>query len=206
VIYEMMLDVAERLLARGFPLRFEYGPQAITREGFDRAVVFVRDHDADDQWGPPVGMQRNPPKVLTREQSTVALVYAQSSRPGAHRGDHERLCEQFVDAVTAELVHWSKEAKTSVTLTGGKYVNPAELEHEQYAGVIYALRFRVPRSVYALSYSDELESNPATAGAAPTGAAAIVQRQTRVRIAGREDEDPGIGCDNEQPEEPEEDP
>jgi hypothetical protein len=60
--------------------------------------------------------------------------------------------------------------------------------------VIYALRFRVPRSVYALSYSDELESNPATAGAEPTGAAAGVQNQTRVRLNGSEDEDPDIGC------------
>jgi hypothetical protein len=186
VIYELSRDIEERLRVRKFPLKVHYGPEAVSREYHDPTIVMLRDLDADDTLRAPAGQQRNPRKFAVRELAALALVYAKSSLDGAHRGDHERLCEKLIDGLTTELEAWATEAKCDVlTLTGGRYVNPAELELEKWNGVVYALRFRVPRGVSALTYEGE---------ARPTGAATAVQNQTQARMIGAEDEAPEIGC------------
>lgn len=186
MIYEMARDIEERLRARKFPLRVYYGPEHVKREDFELRVVMMRDLDADDQFRPPAGQRANARKFGVRDLAVVALVVAYSAQVGAHRGDHERICEAVVDGLVTEIESWVTESKGDVlAFTGGRYLVPAELELEQWPGVIYALRFRVPRGVSALTYQGE---------ARPEGAPTAVQNQTQVKLKASEDEPPETGC------------
>lgn len=186
MIYEMSRDLEDRLRARKYPVRVSYGPEMVnfTRRGLH--VVMMRDPDADDQFQSVAGQRGNARRTGVRELCTLVVLTANSTKPGAHRGDHERECEALIDAVTTEIEAWATEAKIDyITWTGGKYVLPEGDLPEQCASVQYALRLRVRRGVSALSY---------TGDARPEGAAATIRNQTSVRMTGAEDEDPETGC------------
>ncbi len=175
MIYELSRDLEASLQARKFPLRIAYGEIVNTTRP------------------PPVRSRLK----MVRDLAVIAVIYAKASEAGAHIGDHERLCEKLVDAFQCALYDWSVEAKSgTIPITEARYLskeNAADVElwpdvmQWGHSGVLYALRFSVPRGVYLLDFENQ---------ARPTGAPTGVRNRTEARRAGSqdEDEDPEIGC------------
>jgi hypothetical protein len=187
VIYEMVQNLSDLLSARGYPVPVLYGPERMIRHAFDPAIIFERDREGTDEIRAVQGQQANARRKAVRDLAVRATIYAKSNVDGAHIGDHERACEALVDAVIVALYDWAVEAKAgAINYTEARYLSAADLDEiETFPGVVYALRFRVPRGVFALTYSGD---------ARPTGSPTAVSNQTQARISGREDEDPAIGC------------
>lgn len=178
-IYSLMQDVETKLRARKFPSAFEYGPNRTARTGyFDHAIVFERDRKATDLVSPAKGWDNNPRKMRTRELCVQVLIYAQSRLDGAMVNDHEGECEQIVDALLIALAEWGSEGRAGeLPITEARYLSAAEYNDpatptEVWPGVVYVLRFRVPRGVSARDY---------TGAARPIGAAASVGGEVEVR-------------------------
>jgi hypothetical protein len=167
--YEFSKDVQKLLHAKRFPLRVHYGPERTHREGYpENVIVFERDHGASDTLGPPRGQQRNPRKMRSRGLACLAHLYVKSSRAGARLGDHQDLCEQFVDALLAAMIAWAQTHRAEgFTVGEHRYLSAAERltlgkEHapgveaakiEQWPGVVYVVKFVLPRGLYDLDYS-----------------------------------------------------
>lgn len=154
MIYRMSRDLETLLLARKFPLRVEFGPERTARDAaYDSVIVVERDMTASDTFDVAHGQNTNARKSASRYLSTVATIYARSSLPGARAGDHEDLCEQFLDALLTALRDWALAAvHVEVQITDGRYVaiDPAQ---ENWPGVAYALKFRVPRGVFKRDFT-----------------------------------------------------
>lgn len=154
MIYNLARDLDTRLAARLFPVRVAYGPERCVREGYDPFVLLERDREASDKIGPPVGSQRNPRLITVRALAVVALIYARSTLPGARVEDHEHDCEQVVDALITELYAWGSEGRTGgIAFTEARYLAAADRNDvETWPGVVYRLKFSVPRGVRVLDY------------------------------------------------------
>lgn len=179
MIYSLMRDVETKLRARKFPSAFVYGPERVTRTGyFDHAIVFERDRKATDLISPCHGWNNNPRKMRVRELCVMATVYAQSRLDGAMVNEHEKECEQIVDALVIALAEWGVEGKAGeLPITEARYLSAEEYTDpaapaEVWPGVVYVVRFRVPRGVSARDY---------TGAARPIGAAAAVSGDVEVR-------------------------
>lgn len=171
----MMRDIEEDFRKRKFPSAFVYGPERVTREGyFDHAIVFERDREASDTVGPVKGSQSNPRKMRVRELCVKCTIYAQSRLEGPRINEHEAECEQIVDALVIALAEWGEASRAGdLPITESRYLKAEEREAvEVWPGVVYVLRFRVPRGVTARDY---------TRAARPTGAATGVGGQILVR-------------------------
>ena len=186
----MMLDVDRKLRARGFPATCIYGGERLSFDGFASNLFrFERDPDQADAVGYPrgsVGELSKPLKAI-RSLATRVTVYGQSPLSGAMLPEHEHECEQLVDAVIVALAEWVVEARASVVpleITEARYVTDAGERKRVYAegwpGVVYALRFRVPRAVRALNYV----TGAAPGLPRPKGSASDVENEIRVQIAG----------------------
>jgi hypothetical protein len=197
----MHRDIAETLATRQIPFPVYYGPENTTRDRFDTAIVFERERGANDLFRAGQGAQRNPRKREIRELAAQVTIYARSSLGGAHIGDHERLCEQLADAVIIALEEWGTASRAGhIPITEAKYLSAADLATEQDApdarvdvwpGVVYRIKFRVPRGMRVETYTSEA----APGEAEPTGAAVGVTNQTQVRLQGGDPEaDPELGC------------
>lgn len=175
-----MRDVEAKLRARKFPSQFVYGPERITRVGyFDHVIVFERDRKATDLIAPAKGFENNARRMRVRELCVQATIYARSRLDGARVNDHEKECEQIVDALVIAFAEWGTEAKAGelpITearyLTAEEYTDPTK-PAEAWGGAVYLIRFRVPRGVTARDYSGS---------ARPTGAAAGVAGSVEVRL------------------------
>lgn len=197
MIYEMHRDITETLRSRKFPFPVYYGPERHKRDRFDTSIIFERDRGSSDVVEPVKGAQRNPRKREVRELAAMATIFAKSTLPGALIGEHERLCEQLVDAVIIALEEWGTATGAGyIPITEAKYLSAAEflaeLEapaqismFEGWPGVVYRLKFRVPRGMRVETFLGEAQ---------PTGAAAGVSNTTNVRLVGQEDGDPAVGC------------
>lgn len=175
-----MRDVETALRKRKFPSEFRYGPERITRNGyFDHVIVFERDRKANDTTRPVQGTGANPNKRLVRELCVDVKVYAKSSVDGARVEDHERECEQIVDALLLNFSEWGTAARSGAfTITESRYLSAEEYTDptkplEAWAGAVYVIRFRVPRGVTARDYEG---------AARPTGAATGVSNSAEVRM------------------------
>lgn len=151
MIYRMFLDMRDLLRERGFPGEVTFGPVRGDHRRYQNEIVIERAFGESDTIRPPRGQQSNPRKEMVRDLACVATVYARSSLPGAHLGDHIALCDTFVDLALVCLRHWGVEAKTDgVTVQGGQFI-PAEQrngeEGKAWPGVAYRFSFLVPRSV-----------------------------------------------------------
>jgi hypothetical protein len=177
MIYALARDIDARLTARKFPVRVVYGPERTTREGYAPVIVVERDRTASDTVGPPKGTQRNPRKYMTRTLAVSATIYAQSSLPGAMIQDHERSCEQLVDAFLVSLYeHLAAEQAGTISVSSARYLAASERNDvETWPGVVYVIKFFVPRAVLALDYTGE---------AKPTAAAPGFVNAVRVSIDG----------------------
>lgn len=199
MIYEFTREIQGFLTDQSYPVRviFDAGNElAQVKTAAHRGLLVVIDHDpAGDTLGPPPTARKNPRLLAARMIGAKAEIYAKSSLPGAHRGDHERECEKIVDALIAAFNRWRVEGQTiPVVWAGGKYVpgkDAPDNPREKWTGVCYEITFKVPRGVYDRSYVGE--QNPGAAR--PTGTAASVSNQTRARLEGGDPEaDPDIGC------------
>lgn len=190
MIYRMGRNLETALRARKFPLKIEYGPEAHAKLNYPSGVIVLeRDSErGDSALQAPRGTQRNPRKSGRREIGCVATIYGASTTPGARRPEHEGVCDTFVDAFLAELEKWAKLAQiVFISVDESRYLSAAERSGEQtWPGVVYRVRFRVPRTVFDRDY---------TGAAEPTGSPAHVSNRTEVRIAGEEGAgDPDVGC------------
>jgi hypothetical protein len=167
VIYEFGRDIEAALRARKFPIRVEYGPDRSNVAGFPSLrVLLQRDRTQSDAFDPAKGAQRNPHKRGVRSLSTVFTIYASSSLRGAHVGDHERLCEQVVDALWIAILEWGVATQAGfIPVLSGGYASAQKLETgEVWPGVVYELRIRVPRGVNVLDYKGAAEPEHAVIG------------------------------------------
>lgn len=186
MIYELALDIGDRLAAKKFPVRVLYAPEGFQRQGFDPCITFERDRSGGDEIEPPRGFQKNPRKLATRQLGVIVRVYAKSSKEGAHEGDHERDCEQLVDALVSTLYEWTRAKRAAITYRRTGYIAAKDMGNpERWPGVVYELSFTIARAVFSEDY---------TGAAQPTGTPTGIQNQTQVRYTGQPDSDPVIGC------------
>lgn len=163
MIYELSQAVETRIQSKKFPLRVVYESPERMQPGFqDCRIVFMRDREQGDTFQSPRGAQQNPKKVADRIVGARALLWIRSSLDGAMLGDHERECEKVVDAVFSALRPAAIAVGKIDLLTVGeaRYLAPKELVDlgvskavvEAWPGVVYSLRFKVPRAVHDLDY------------------------------------------------------
>ena len=185
MILQMMRDVEAMMIARKFPVSFEYGPDRTQRDGFGSAIVFGRDRTGiSDVLQPPTGSSANPHKRHNRWLACQAMIYAQSMRAGAMVGEHEDECEKIVDGLLVAITDWlvigkaAAAAQAPTLIKTARYVTADELKLLKYAeawpGVIFVVKFAVPRGVSAIDYNG---------AGAPTGAAAGVSTTVKVTTA-----------------------
>ena len=153
MIYRMTRDLETLLQERKFPVRVAFGPERTTRDAsFDSGIVIERDRGASDSFDVAHGQHVNPRRSSSRYLATKATIYARSSLPGAHEGDNEDLCEQYLDALITALRDWSIQAvNAEVQITDDRYSDDPEFE--AWPGVVYELKFRVPRGVSKRDFS-----------------------------------------------------
>jgi hypothetical protein len=185
VIYEMSKDIAERLAVRKFPYPVQYGKRNAQTERYWGYIQFDRDPGASDDVGPVQGQGRVPAKkMLVRQLCGRVRVYARSNLDGAHEGDHERECEIVVDGVLTELDRWFVESRAAAHLNvvESRYLTAKELDDiEVWPGVVYQVRFKLPRGVTLRDYDGE---------GAQLGT--IVHSGNRVEVRNNEDAPPEI--------------
>ncbi len=213
-MYNLSRDVQTLLVAKNFPLKVHYGPERMHREGYpENVIVFERDREASDTVGPARGAQRNVRKMRTRYLTGVATVYARSSSAGAHVGNHETLCEKFVDALLVALETWAKATRAiEIPITEARYLSAAERlaaakEHapdvkaeaiETWPGVVYRIKFTLPRALFDLDYAGE---------GLPTGTLAAPGITSRTDVYRTGAATPAVvGCDSTPEPEPEPEP
>lgn len=160
MIYGLSKDVAAKLKARKFPVVVLYGPERVTRERYQRAIVFQRDRKASDVVRATPGQHTNARRMRVRELCAQITLFVQSSLPGARVNDHEDVCEKLVDALIIALEEWGTEAKAGdLPITDARYAFAADHPDIEAwcanGGVAYVIKFRVPRGVAALTYSGE---------------------------------------------------
>lgn len=178
MIYRMARDVGEAMRARGFRVREEYGPERTQRDGYyGGVIVFERDRESGDRYEAPRGAKRNARKIATRMLGVVATVYAQSAVSGARVNEHESECEALVDGLLASLYDWFERTRAGVfTPISLGYVPASDRDDtEVWPGVVYQVRFQVPRAVSVLDYQGI---------GAPTGAANSISNRTDVTLKG----------------------
>jgi hypothetical protein len=188
MIYELSRDLQDMLRARKYPVTVEYGPERTLRDGYPENVILIeRDRESGDSVETAHGSQRNPRKMRTRKLGAIATIWARSNLPGARIGDHERACEGLVDALIISLEEWGTEARAGdIPITSARYATAADHNDvETWPGVVYLLRFQVPRGMLRRDYTGEARPESPFTG---------VSNQTRARLTGAEDEDPEIGC------------
>lgn len=192
MLYEMHKGVQALLAAQKYPVHVRFGPERITRDKYreGHAIVIEHDTDAGDSVVAPRGLRENPRRVRVRALGAKATVYARSSLPNAHRGDHERECEKIVDALIVALYKWGAEGRVGdIPISKAGYIPAAPDGPEVWPGVVYELRFAVSRGVYDRTYV--AEQNPGAAQ--PTGTPTGVGNTT---VASAPGITPATGCDS----------
>lgn len=176
-VYDMAKDIAASLGARKYPTPIIYGPERTKRTKFTPAITIERDRKANDGTRAALGVRVNPRKQFIRDLAIVVLVYMQSSAPGARIVEHEAECDQLVDAFLGELQDWVVGAKlgTDPQITESRYLAAADLAEmsadgaeglELWPGVVYRIKFKLPRGVLRRDYDGaaQLEGAPARVG------------------------------------------
>lgn len=157
MIYTMSRDLEKRLQARKYPVKVHYAPERTGRDGAGRATVIVVRRDREQGDGPPravVGVERNPRKIGVRDLGVIADIYAASNAAGAMIQEHEFACDFLVDAFLVSLYQWGAESGAgAIPVTESRYLTDEERKDEEiFPGVVYRLRFRVPRAIKSVDY------------------------------------------------------
>lgn len=189
MLYEMHHDLRGMLELLGFPTRWVYGPTPTDIDGYhDSLIVIERDRNASDTIRAVQGVQRNARKMRVRDLAAQLRIYARSTVPSAHIGNHERECEKIVDALIVALEEWGTAGRAgNIPITEAKYLSAAEREDvEVWPGVVYSLKFFVPRSVQKRDYAGQ---------ARPEGGPAKFASRTEVSSTTSPNAPPAVGCD-----------
>lgn len=151
MIYRMARDIAETLASRGLPVAVDYGPDRLTRDLYAPSrIVIERDRTRGDSVEGPMGSSANPRRRRTRQLGVTATIYTSSPVSGARLCEHERECDDIVDALIVAIDEWATAARSSVSYGGGRYLTPDEVSGaERGAGVAYELSLQISRGVYA---------------------------------------------------------
>lgn len=193
MLYEFTKDIQTFLGEKGYPVKVRFGPERITRDRYrECAIVIEHDPDTGDRVVAPPAARRNPRLVRARVLGCKATVYARSSLPNAHRGDHERECEKYVDALIVAFYRWGAEGRVGdLPITKAGYLAAPPDGPEVWPGVVYEIRFGLPRGIHDRAYAGEQNAGTAQPTGSPTG----VQNQTQARLEGGDpDADPDLGC------------
>lgn len=167
MIYQLSLNVEETLRGRGWPVRVVYGRERMKREAIPSMLVVIeRDDDQGDSVGGPIGVNRNPRSSSVRYLGVRADVYVRDGRAGAMLHEHQHVCDDLVDALVVALFEWQEAAKVpAFTYAESRYLKPEEINGdkggEHTTGVVYRLRFAVPRGVTAKTYEGAAEETVA---------------------------------------------
>lgn len=154
MIYELSRDLEARLREQRYPVRVVYGPERTAREaGGDMVIVIERDTQTSDTVRSTQGFRANPRSFAIRDLAVLARVHAYSPLRGAHRGDHERVCEQLVDALLCALRRWMSLGRTGSDLAVTEARYDVDDSVEAWPGVVYRVRFRVPRQMSELDWA-----------------------------------------------------
>jgi hypothetical protein len=192
MLYEFSKDIQAFLAEKKYPVKVRFGPERVTRDKYreGHAVVIEHDPDAGDQLSPPTGVSHNPRRLFDRKLGVKATIYARSSLPNAHRGDHERECEKIVDAFLSALYKWCAAGRVTAAAVSkmGFPADPAD-GPEVWPGVAYEIFFGLPRGVYDREYVGE--QNAGAGG--PTGTPTGVGNTT---VASAPGVAPATGCDS----------
>ena len=178
MIYRMASDLEGRLHLRKFPVRVHYGPERLTRDICRSPSILIRrDREGGDKVRPAVGANSNPRLLGVRDLGVIADIYAAAGMSGARLNEHEHLCDQIVDAFLCVLYEWGAASKAgAIAISEARYLTDAEREAEEVSpGLVYRLRFGVPRAISVRDYEGS---------ALPTAAFASTSTTTRVTVDG----------------------
>ena len=192
MIYALHYDLKGMLDELKFPIHWLYGPTPVTVDGYPALTVVVeRNRDGQsDAIRAPQGAHPNARQSRVRELPAKITIYARETAvAGAHIGDHETLCEKVVDALIVALAEWGTAAKVgTIAITEARYLRADErADVEKWPGVVYVLRFTVPRGVRRRDF---------LGNARPTGTVTGVGNRTDVRPQADPDADPATGCES----------
>jgi hypothetical protein len=198
MIYEMALDLRDMLHAKRFPVDVRYGPDRAPKknERASAVITIERDTESNDVYGPAQGPRQNPRIRGVRVLAARAKIYAKSSLPGAHIGDHERFCEQLADALLVAIYEWGAQAKTGgIQIASARYIREEHrADIEVWPGVVYEILFGVPRGVADLTWPAAGEKQ-ARGDARPTAGAPGFRNRTDATLAhAPEGTTPAVGC------------
>lgn len=175
MIYELSRSVEALMRERNFPVQVVFGPERDKRPLGQTGVIIVEDNDDGlDDFTAPQGAQRNPRKIAMWALSAKATIYARSSLPGAHLGDHRRELMRYVQGFIAAVDRWTTAERCSAQFSGGGMLKREEYGEgfEQYPGAAYVFLFRLPIGVFDFVYTPEADHTPGDAQ--PTGSPATV--------------------------------
>lgn len=183
MIYRMACDVEDILHARKFPVEVHYEGDRVGRGCMASALIeFRRDDENGDQIVDVVGSARTPVrKGGCRMLGVVVEVYAQAPLAAARLNEHQHLCDQIVDGLQIALQDWVGEGKSlGPVWSEARYLKDDEIDKAEHRnGVVYRLRFRVGRGVYAKDFEG---LGPDTATIAGTDTTIAVRRAAGATI------------------------
>jgi len=189
MLHEMHHNLRDMLEELRFPLVWVYGPTPTSIDQYlQNVIVIQRDRSGkSDAITAVVGVQRNARKMRVRNLMAELRIYARSSVVGAHIGNHERECEKLVDAMIVALEEWGTAARAgNIPITEARYLTAEERDGvETWPGVVYLIRFEVPRSVQRRDYDGN---------GRPEGGPTTFRSRTEVRQEGISTGDPEVGC------------
>jgi hypothetical protein len=174
----MSQDIEANLKGRKFPVEIVYGPERLKRAGCGAyEIAMHRDDESGDAVHPVQASRPNPKMWAKRALGVVATFYVASPVSGAMLSDHERDCDALVDAFLVEVIAWGEAAKAgTIEFAESRYLNAVEYNgSENFGGVVYRLRFEVPRALLERDYNGD-----ARAVSAPTK----VSNQSFARVDG----------------------
>ncbi len=154
MIYELAKELAAALIVQGCPFPVVYGPERTSQVASRNRIVLER--APRESFDKPTANHPNPRMSHTRRLDCVFRVFAQSSYPGASQHDHERLADQIVDMVVAELDILAKLRKNTWAMGSGGFVDSADAAGSMtLAGVVYEGHFGIDRGVFRKTWQGE---------------------------------------------------
>lgn len=147
MIHEIGVELGTALRGRGCSFPVVDGPEPTQPTSWSRERIVIERSGRDSYTAAP-GHNINPRRYMIRNIGLKISIFAQSSRAGALAFEHERRAEQVLDMVLTSLVDIAGIRKNGMTLTGGEFVAPADLEKsESRGGAVYELTLSWERGV-----------------------------------------------------------
>ncbi len=155
MIHEIGLELQAALVVRECPFRVVDGPEptATTTWGRERIVLEYGD---DFKFGPVRSQHKNPQHAGSMTIPAKATIYAQSTRAGAMRFEHERRALLAARQVYVALEKVLRLRKNPPTIKSGRFVPPPDLEKsERPAGAVFEIEFEFLTGVPDLTWAGE---------------------------------------------------